>query len=802
VKDNQMISAATATTDAEGRYTANVKPQAVSAQVQGTPASHLSPNVGDKAVQVDAAKEHNLPPIVLRSAATLEAVVVDKAGKPIPGATVHLVTPPQTGFRHESARQVVSDAAGKATLTGLDPTDSVPLRARTERAAADGATVVVPADVKGPVRLVVAEENACRLRGAVVNDAGRPVAGAALRVEWHFHYASKRTSLSGSSAFVQNLRTDSDGRFETAAFWPGDSYRVEVTADGYERAESVRVTGRAGQVHDLGRISLIRTGAVVRGRVLDSAGRPVAAVRVFNAGDGPKPVVTTTDTEGRFRLDDLYAGPVFVFAQKDGHRFTGQRVEADGPETTVKLLRADEPPPRVERPDAVPAFAEQRRIAGRLLERLWALPPELRAPGLRTLLVAMARLDPALAQQWAVQAGGRYLSVVRCTAAEGLALTDPDTALALLGAAANDEAYYALQAMARRCLEVDRVKALRYVEEAVLRARNRQQPALTWSLAEMGTLARRLGKEEAGRKLIDQAAAMAAKLGSDGHQALARGMVAEALAPYDEKRARDLIEPTGGFDRIRYYFNFLVGRGKPEPELAGLPRVAMRIAYPLARTKPAEALRLVDGIRDDAKIKAEAYGWLAVAVAPKDKKLAWSLIDRSLAQYLDNPEAFRSWSNYGGASVMAAHVAGQAREVGYPDLDSVVARVLATRITGHDDTPARVTEAHVATALVLALADPATARQLLEWLEPRSDLVGSGYSSIHRKHWFQAWALADPVRAAALFDRELKALQADPKADIERSGLFDLAEILTIPPEERPKHLLRPFGAFWFPGEE
>ena len=61
----------------------------------------------------------------------------------------------------------------------------------------------------------------------------------------------------------------------------------------------------------------------------------------------------------------------------------------------------------------------------------------------------------------------------------------------------------------------------------------------------------------------------------------------------------------------------------------------------------------------------------------------------------------------------AARVAGQAREVDYPDLESLVARVLALRMSPQEDTPARVTEAHAATALVLALADPATARQIL-----------------------------------------------------------------------------------------
>ena len=44
-------------------------------------------------------------------------------------------------------------------------------------------------------------------------------------------------------------------------------------------------------------------------------------------------------------------------------------------------------------------------------------------------------------------------------------------------------------------------------------------------------------------------------------------------------------------------------------------------------------------------------------------------------------EDFRGWSNYGGRSVFAAWAGGQAEIVGYPDMASIVARVLACRPT-------------------------------------------------------------------------------------------------------------------------
>jgi hypothetical protein len=143
-----------------------------------------------------------------------------------------------------------------------------------------------------------------------------------------------------------------------------------------------------------------------------------------------------------------------------------------------------------------------------------------------------------------------------------------------------------------------------------------------------------------------------------------------------------------------------------------------------------------------------------------------------------------------------------AREVGYPDMESVVARVLAVRQIDRHETPARVTESHLATALTLALTDPGTARQVLRAIEPRSSLIGTGYSSIRREYWLPAWALADLPHAVELFDRELAGFPGKETISLQDNGMAGMIEILTIPHEERFRHLWRFRGVFWFPGEE
>ena len=70
------------------------------------------------------------------------------------------------------------------------------------------------------------------------------------------------------------------------------------------------------------------------------------------------------------------------------------------------------------------------------------------------------------------------------------------------------------------------------------------------------------------------------------------------------------------------------------------------IAFAIAPTRPDEAIRIVEGMKEGhggEKYQAEAFGWLAVAIAPKDKARAFALIDRALAMPIDKPEPFGSY---------------------------------------------------------------------------------------------------------------------------------------------------------------
>jgi hypothetical protein len=93
------------------------------------------------------------------------------------------------------------------------------------------------------------------------------------------------------------------------------------------------------------------------------------------------------------------------------------------------------------------------------------------------------------------------------------------------------------------------------------------------------------------------------------------------------------------------------------------------IAYQVGRDRPDEAIKIIkDMKREPATIwQAEAYGWLVVALAPRDRARADGLIDQALAMMIFDRDwgARSAWS--GGEMAGAAHVALCARRIGYPD---------------------------------------------------------------------------------------------------------------------------------------
>jgi hypothetical protein len=121
--------------------------------------------------------------------------------------------------------------------------------------------------------------------------------------------------------------------------------------------------------------------------------------------------------------------------------------------------------------------------------------------------------------------------------------------------------------------------------------------------------------------------------------------------------------------------------------------------------------------------------------------------------------------------------------------------------TKDSHSPTSVAESHVMMAMILAMVDPATAKEVLQSLEPQLVAIGSGGTGIGRDEWFKAWALADPRGVPERVRQGLAAKADQPDRDQILRGVVEMVELLTIPPGERLKELVRWTG-IWIPGEE
>jgi hypothetical protein len=807
-------------TDSAGRFSAYVQPGKLSLRFT-TPTGYLAPEDFKESPTVAAGASFTFPDIIFERAVPVEGIVQDAKGQPLPGVRVLMAHMPPNGFAYDRRESLYTDAAGRFTVRILGPKDFTALRARTATAVTKGGIPLDVSQQKGPIKLVLSEAYACRLRGRVLDDSGQPIAEATARVAWNYRGVG-RASRMGFGAPLGTYWTDADGRFETQALWPGDDYQVFVTAADHGPGESRQVTGVAGQVVDLGTISLRRTGGSVAGVVVDAAGQPVAEAKAFNEGDAPAALQTTTDAAGRFKLQGLFDGPVYVFARKPGYRFSMARTRSGDSAVKIRMLKAEEPVPAAEQPNARPPayVAAEQKLTRHLLERLWALPRHVTGGYENQVLEAMAAVDLAQAKKWLaeeakrgpIEPDGRMSRAIRVAEAEKIADEDVDEALGLLSPLQPEPAFEVLLRLGQRYEKADPSKAARFAEEAVVKARALKLPDRAWSLAQVGDLVIRLGQSAAGRKLLTEAADLADQFGTERMQGYAREKVAELLAPIDLARSRSLMKGFTDRDNDKYRSAKLAIRLAPtdlrqalamlEEIQPGLTNVRdeslLQIAYLLAEKDPAEAVKQAEAIAHP-RFRATALSGVAALVGRRDPVLARSLINRALDLYLDQPQDFMGWSSSGGRTALAAWTAYHARLAGYPDMASVVARVLACRPTNeyrHHDASNTLVHA----AIPLSLTDPATARQLVQQALPDDQPV-PGSRRRSRETLF-AVVLADPERGIRVIDQILdEALQS--KDGLQGTSLIELIETLTARAEQlRVRQLNMWIWHSWTPGTE
>ena len=244
--------------------------------------------------------------IVLPEAVPVTArVLSSRDGRPVAGALVW----PSADY-------------GRLLRSGADGTVRLPtLASGSEDAVEAAAPGFFPEEANGSAGRAptLSLQPKLAASGVVVDEAGRPVAGAALKATFQ---PGARMRLSpavyGSGGFT---RSGPSGRFRLPSLAAATAYELKVTRTGFAPARLELPAREPGQPAPELRI-VLKTGRGVFGLVVDAGRRPVAGARVSMvaarsddfmariraARDPEPPPGGTTDAAGRFEVRNLPAG--------------------------------------------------------------------------------------------------------------------------------------------------------------------------------------------------------------------------------------------------------------------------------------------------------------------------------------------------------------------------------------------------------------------------------------------------------------------------------------------------------------
>ncbi len=184
--------------------------------------------------------------------------------------------------------------------------------------------IATPRELRGKSAVLVLRRGIA-VDGRVLDHAGRPVAGATVRLGHDQPYSS-------------TVKTDVSGRFHIGNALPRETV-VTAQATGYA-PEMQRVKVQPG----LAPIELpLGPGNTIRGRVVDRAGHPIVGAIVGPSqwrGHQTLEWWVETDALGRFRWDDAPSDAVLMSASKRGYSNFGAEITASTTEHVLTLSHA------------------------------------------------------------------------------------------------------------------------------------------------------------------------------------------------------------------------------------------------------------------------------------------------------------------------------------------------------------------------------------------------------------------------------------------------------------------------------
>lgn len=774
-------------------------------------------NPHDPEVEVGA-EPGTVPDIRLHRTETIAGAVVDAHGRPVAGAEVY-ESPvlagqgARTGADGSFTLQRVAGVAGAGRRDGLQglpagvgagEAEGLQLFAR----AGDRVTtqpVEVPPGATGPVRLVVEAGAGVRASLRAVDQIGRPVAGAHVVIHWV-------VGKYGTQAATGT--TGADGRYETPPLWPLGRYVLTLAEPTHRKAQTAAWTPAAGEPHDFGDVVMTGAAGVVRGRVLDVDGKPVANALVCANGEGPGEKRASTDAHGAFRLAGLYDGAAWVTAQT-ADAIGGARLQTGSEGGTVRLTRWPQEA-QLGEPQVATSCSDrdtERRIAAELLKEGMARYGEagtgyaLESYALGSLVCAWAGLDAAKAMELSAEHNGKFESRVRAALAIASIDHAPEQVTAYLdGMPEGYDRVWALADTAQHARRTQPGLSRKLAERALEEARALED--VVSQVAYMSAAAGALYEldPQAAEPVIRETAKLASGMGWEGRDICARGCAAEVLSWVDPSAALALLEFIVGKQEAALYLPTIAARiaaAQPDKAAELLAQIddgqrdskLPRVVYAMAPAAPDKAIELArDAERESYRVRALAY--VALALRGHSPERARDVLQEAIGAAAASAQVARGQSEAEQLSAVAGELCWVAAQMGYPALDNLVWLALSLR-TPDAEGAWRGSEEGLRYLRSLALVRPRLVVDLAEDALARPGaLEARPYSA--PGHLTLAAAVSDAEVAA----RVLRATDPEAEGTRTRSDARPWAAtvgLLLTKPEDRPVALLATQDD-WVPG--
>ena len=283
-------------------------------------------------------------------------------------------------------RSAASDAQGRFTLMNLPPGVYAVSATGVEHGVAEQVVVLADKGMQCEATLRLAPGTA--VAGKLVWSDGTPAVGRIQmkRVRYHGRPFSgpydpwQRTYDMPPSGPTQSAVLGEDGSFDFGVVAQGVGYSLEAFL-----ASGFRWTHHGGDLEKIG--PLQKPGQVVRGRIVDESGAPIADATVGVGGRGVYPT-RQTDADGRFELPCTY--PCTLGVKAPGYERAGINLKAPGDPITLTLA-AKQP-------------ATAARWTGRVLQRDGSP-----APGAHVVVLGSPRLVHGQAHKVIADGAGHFV---------------------------------------------------------------------------------------------------------------------------------------------------------------------------------------------------------------------------------------------------------------------------------------------------------------------------------------------------------------------------------------------------------